>query len=614
MTAPPAGSSNYACHKPAPNSAARAWLARLRRSLPQPARSGLPSRAARWPLWTALAAAAAALLAAPPALAEIQQFCLLKDVKIETLRNAVRIRILTDGLVNIAAEWRDSFLYDRESGEWRAKGLTRMPLLLANVRGGASSVINVDVYPVSHIELAVPPGARESRGLIMTLVLFKPGYIAAVKIDDFVIQEGTVKPQKKGALPVFFVKSTSGQELIITVMSDRPNEPEPRRPQYKPAPEQLDLEIRDGLVHLRCVNVPIHKVFEEIGRLAGIRVFVDGRVDRRCTANLPGLPPADAIRALADAYALGVRRGAGAFYISRGLADDAAAYWTAAVQVVPLRYLDPEDVRLMLPDLVLDYVRPSPRSNAVIVTGPPELAAHIAQQIRALDKPALTCWARAWVLGIAGTRQDIRNLSFEISGGTTSGQWDSSGNLFIGICPTTPRRVFAALNAMENRVRYNVQAVPEIQVLNGHWALLQLGEREYFWRTVAPAWGAMEFILDTVETGVRLGFKPWAASEIVRARVIIEASSLSGRSSLGPLVMRRSLHTTLYLESGEMILAGAASLDRALASRLRPLLPLARGLRADRVEEQVWILLQGGVGQLPANSTPRRAHAQQQEG
>ncbi|HOM73046.1 MAG TPA: hypothetical protein PLP86_12445, partial [Armatimonadota bacterium] len=84
------------------------------------------------------------------------------------MSNAVRITITADGVISYYFNNLDYIDWDAyEKNGWRytpdiLKSTRKLRLRLYNARSQVGSFANVGKYPVSHVELSVPPGNSSS--------------------------------------------------------------------------------------------------------------------------------------------------------------------------------------------------------------------------------------------------------------------------------------------------------------------------------------------------------------------------------------------------------------------------------------------------------------------
>lgn len=546
-------------------------------------------------------------LLAPPAGAQLLEFCQLTHVKIKHLPNGVSIRLVADGVIKVA--W-DPLTYWRqeESGEWVRKRMRRFPFLLQNVRGAPASTVPVGIYPVSHLEFAVPPGARESVGLICTIVLYKPGSIGFWSDISRDRRRGLERDRNVAPIRVDLEPSRTRRELLIFVTSDRPYEPPPQRQKKITAAPGLEVRWLDGRLWVSSVNADLHELIERVSFVAGVPVFLDDQVQRRASLQLDGVTLDEFLSSVAAAYGLCLTQTEGAYFITAGVPDSAAAFWASQVKRIPLHHISPESALYSLPDILLKYVHAHPEANSLVVAGPAPLVDKVARDVAELDKPVWYTRLRTWVIECTGTAEQLQEIQWSLSGGTTSAEMNSHGSLSLSVAGARPRELLVRLSALRTKGLAKVRACPSIAIANGQWGELFVGEKQHFWRIV-PLWrGRQEIRLTTAEAGIRLACRPHTGGGPVTMLMVLQSDSFVSRT-LPPAVERRRLVTTLRIGPGDSVIAGGMSVEYQAAQVRRPwprqvwpnLGALATGRSRHRLTRQMWIILEARArqGEVP---------------
>lgn len=538
------------------------------------------------------------LLTSAVAFGQREDFVELQKVEVEELSNAVRLRLTADGVLQV---WASSYWAygrtlwgllagvdepDPEPGPHR-----RISFILANVRSGAPSVAQVAQYPVSHLEFSSVPWGQGSL-LICTLVLYKPGYLTVIETEG---QEQDLGHQEYDGPQVMIETTKKQTELLITVLSDRPKEPLPERPTVEPAPSQLEVSGEIESLSLHAVNADIHLLLARVSRLAQVQVYVDDKVDLEVTAHLERVPLARLLETLVIGYGLSLHREGGAYFMSLSQADTAVPFWTSETRSVPLRYLPCEQALLLLPDVVLSYVRSHEEGNALVMNGPPALLDRIERDLRVIDQPAYHCRLRAWVVSGRGVAERLQEITARARGGTTAWEGDSAGQVRIEVDERRPRELLGSLRRLATRQRLRIKALPAVQVKNGQLARLFVGEKIYYWKLTGQR---QEMTLGSVEAGSELQIEPLTGGEWITASVKVNSSFLGKTSRLGPLILRRAAEGTVRLRSGDTVIIGGMRLIDRTKGR-RKTAALLAGRYDYEGEQEVWVLLQARASLAP---------------
>jgi len=545
--------------------------------------------------FTLLMLVALVLLAPAVVLGQREDFVELEKVEVEELSNAVRLRLTADGVLQIWAEtyWAYgrtlwgllSGVDERETGPDR-----RISFILANLRGGAPPVVQVAKYPVSHLEFSLVPWGQDAL-LICTLVLYRPGYLTVVQTEGSMGPDLSQEQEYDG--PQVMLQTTKGQnELLITVLSDRPKEPPPERPEVEPVPAQLEVSGGADGLSVHAINADMHLLLERVSRLAQVQVYLDDKVDLAVTAHLESVPLERFLQTLIVGYGLSLRREGGTYFVSLSQAETAVPFWTAETRSVPLQYLSAAEAVLLLPDVLLSYMRANEEGNALVMNGPSLLLDRIERDLRVIDRPAYHCRLRAWVVSGRDVAERLQELAGRASGGTTAWQADSSGQVRIEVDERRAHQLVTSLRRLATRQQLHMEALPVVQVKNGHQARLFVGEKIYWVRDTG---------LDSVEAGSELEIEPLTAGDWITASIKINSSFLGETNDLGPLILRRAAEGTVCLRSGDTIIIGGLRLIES-SKEQRKTAMLVTGRYDYEGEQEVWVIVQARASLAPLKS------------
>ncbi|MCD6351746.1 MAG: hypothetical protein J7M26_06475 [Armatimonadetes bacterium] len=537
--------------------------------------------------------------------AQLLEFCHLTDVKVEPRPNGVRIRLVADGVIKPSWNMGNFWQQDTE-GQWHRRKMRRFTFLLRNVRGAPASMISIARYPVSHLEFEVPPGARESVGLICTLVLYKDGVIGEWRRhpDDQNRGRADEIDAGDGPIRVDVEASRSRSQLLIFVTTDRPYEAEPKRQEKILAPEHLEVTVAGDVLYVDAVNADLHELLRQTAVLTGLPIYVDDEVERRCSIQLEGVRLREFLRALEVGYGLSVSElsadaSGKAYFVTDGAPDTGAAFQTSRTAHIPLRYITAESAFYALPDCVWTYVRPDQGTNSLVVTGSEDIISKVARDVAALDKPVWHTSLRAWVVEMTRQNERTRDASLFLAGGTAQGTLSSDGTLSVSVNDAKPHDVLARLRDLRKRGLVKIKAMPSIAVANGQWGALFSGERQYFWRLTNTYRGQQEVRVVSVEVGTRLACHPTTSGGVVRLQMLLENNNLVSAGA-EPTVSTKRVWTTLLVPSGKTVVAGGLKLAERGKERRTPffarfgpgLSDIFAGRTEARREREVWILLQ----------------------
>ncbi|MHC4540536.1 MAG: hypothetical protein ACYS74_12250, partial [Planctomycetota bacterium] len=82
-------------------------------------------------------------------------YCSCVEVEKMQLANAAIVTVKADGLLKTTADRMD-FLEENEPGEYDTRAITRLPIRLENARSELGSFVDINLYPISHLEIVIP--------------------------------------------------------------------------------------------------------------------------------------------------------------------------------------------------------------------------------------------------------------------------------------------------------------------------------------------------------------------------------------------------------------------------------------------------------------------------
>ncbi len=526
------------------------------------------------------------LLAPAVVFGQREDFVELEKVEVEEVSNAVRLRLTADGVlqVNASTYWAyGRTLWGLLSGvgdEPEAGPDRRISFMLPNVRSGAAPAVQVAKYPVSHLEFSLMPGARGGVGFLCTVVLYRPGYLTVIDTGGRA-RDLSYEQEYNG--PQVMLQTTRGQnELLITVLSDRPKEPPPERPVVAPAPAHLEVSGGADGLSVHAVNADMHLLLERVSRLAQVQVYLDDKVDIQVTTHLESVPLERFLQTLVLGYGLSLRREGDTYFVSLSQVETAVPFWAAETRSVPLRYLSAAEAVLLLPDVLLSYIRANEEGNALVMNGPSLLLDRIERDLRVIDRPAYHCRLRAWVVSGRDVAERLEEITGRASGGTTAWQADSSGQVRIEVAERRAYELVTSLRRLATRRQLHMKALPVVQVKNGQQARLFVGEKIYW---------VQQSGLASMEAGAELEIEPLTAGDWITASVKVNSSFLGETNDLGPLVFRRAAEGMVRLRSGDTIIIGGLRLVERSKERRKTAM-LLEGRYSYEEEQEVWVLLQ----------------------
>jgi type II secretory pathway component GspD/PulD (secretin) len=490
------------------------------------------------PRLSAVILLAAGVSRAVPSQAQARSYTTIKSVKTNALSNGVQITILADGIL----QYRD------EDADGRTMGLT-----FPDARNGTGkNFINLNSYPVSHLQIATPQGAQNGIGLRLTI-----NNLAETHAN--------------------FTKTPDGQGVLITVQSDRTipssrggGDGAPDAAKADADDKAASVKYAGGKLSLRAVKADIHELMGAIALKSGLAVAVDDAVDRKISLNLEGVDPASAVRTIAAAYGLALSPINGIIMLSEGVPTDLATYRSSETQSFRMQNTQAGTASGLLPNFLYSYVKVNAEQNAVVVTAPSQMLAKIGADLRKVDVPS----PQILIEAIAVELSDTTDLDIGLRlGNPNPGQFASldpgAGSITYNTIGTLPREFQATLRALELKGKARVRARPQMVVVNGGDANLFIGSQRFILTQFNQS-GQTQNRIQPVDVGVKLYVKPLTGGNgEITTRIAPEVSNIT-ELDLGtglPVLSTRRSDTTVRVKDGETIAIGGLTLDQEQTRR-----------------------------------------------
>jgi hypothetical protein len=490
------------------------------------------------------------------------------EVEKKQLSNAAIVTIKANGLIRTTANQMD-FVQEDEPGEYETKPLKRLPIRIENARSELGSFVDINLYPISHIEIAIPPDAQEGIGLELTIVLFTPGYARRIDLTTFEHYGSLSYSESRGArdVPVEILMSADQRSIIIIARSDRYIDVERREPQRIRQPRaRLGVGYENGLLNVHAVSVTATQLLDEIGIQTGKKISLAEDSPAIASMHLERMPFEDVLDSIARIYGLVVGRIDGGYAFAPGWPTSGAPYNFAVQRMFPMRYLRAEEAADLLPNALDRYTHVDRDHNAIVATGSPELVEKIGADLALIDKPSPLIEVEAVVVDTARDYDLIRELNLQITDGTTSLAWaPSTGDITFRIISDPVQRLRASLSALEQKGTVNTYARARVTAFNGEYTRLFSGMLQYFPSKTSPWRGQrQEVTLRRAEVGVRLSgwFYTGGAGPIL-SRMYLLANNIVSVSPDGlPFVTTRDTRTFLRLTDGDTVYVGGLTVSQ----------------------------------------------------
>lgn len=520
----------------------------------------------------ALMGACGALSPGAPAQRRERAYCNLTAIESERLPNAVKIVLRSDGLMAPDIQSRDLFNVDAaRMGRWDRMGkrITVIPIRIMNARSQVGSIVNVGVYPVSHVEISVPQEAAEGIGVDVRIVLFQPAMTREVRLTN---DRWNYSPANEPPPFISIEQSQDRRSILVIVTSDRRTPERPvRREPAPPDRAEVYAAFLNGNLSLYAVDAPLQEVLAAIGKAAGRTILAAPGVERAVTACLDGVPLADALDALSTTYGLSLRETATATYAFDAAVQEPAASRETAFEEIPVHYLTAIAARNCLPDFLLEHVRVDEGRNSLTVSGSPQLVRKVREDIRRLDQPVPM--VRVQVLAVEWQRGEdllsMLNLSGRWRGGALS--LGDGGDVTYDVVPVEPGDLQVRLTQLFTNRRVRLRGETSATVLAGRSARLAVGSQKRMATQYFDFWqDRLETRIITVQYGTTVAVTPIIVTpDSVTLSVRCEVSDIveTDRATGNPTLAQQLSETTIRVGPGDTLYIGGLSLSDSTTRR-----------------------------------------------
>jgi len=490
-------------------------------------------------------------------------YCNITEIKHQQLSNGVQLSVKADGVLEV------------EGDAWQGGRGREIRIRFANAKSLVEkNFLDISAYPVSHLQLCVPQGAREGVGIEMTVACYAESQFEA-------------RP------------STDRTSYLITIYSERTLEKGAKKEAAKPAKEEKEIavEVEGDLLTVRCLKAGIHELLGRIGEKTGINLALDDAVRREVSLSLVKMPADAVLRAIASAYGLALTQEDGVYMLSEGVPTDLSSYRLSGTASFPLRYTRASEASGLLPTFLYSYLHVNQPQNAVVVTAPTQMLEKIEGDLSKIDLAPPQILVEALAVEFASTR-DLDEV-VEIRAGDVTGLTDSelqafslsrTGEVRYSTLKQLPTDFEARLQSLAAKGRAHIHAAPRMAVMNGYTANFFVGLRRFI-RVQFIVGGLTQEQIQGVDVGVKLSVTPWTGgNQEITVQVAPQVSNVSEvdlQTGL-PVLATRSASTKVRVKEGETILIGGLTQEQAFATRSRiPLLgdlPIIGGLFRSRTE------------------------------
>ncbi len=511
--------------------------------------------------------------------AQGQAYCQINQVEVQRLSNGVQVTIRADGAMYV--DLSPSRFFNLEAfhtgrGDWR-KPTRVLEFFISNGRTQIGNFVEIGVYPVSHIEMSVPPEAPEGIGIELRVVLYAEGTpwrLISGRHEEY------TKPLSQTPAPAVSIQMSPDQtSLILVVTSDRRIPPPFVRPAPpENAPRSLRVVSEAGRVSLYALNADLQAVIQHIRQATGEAVFVSEGLSRTVSASLVDMSLHEVLNALAVAYGLTWTQRDSAYWLSEGDLRDVPTYEQTTMQVIPVRHMSALTLRNCLPDSLLKYVRVDPNQNALVVAGPEWFIQKVKHDVARLDRPPIQLEVELNLYEVGDTRSARQVWRALLSNDSQAYGLDKEvGELGYLFFPEEPSTTKIELQSLLQQIKARFVSQSVQRVLMGQPATLFLGQQRTL-KTLRFDPYLYEFVEDVmpVDIGITISAEPLSAGhDSATLRLTTEFSNIV-ELEVGtglPTLSTRFLRSVLRVPYHQAVLVGGFTTEQYdLRRRAVPLL------------------------------------------
>jgi type II secretory pathway component GspD/PulD (secretin) len=514
-------------------------------------------------------------------------FANLTGIEVQQLSNAVRIVLNADGIINVHfndREWIDWAATNNGPFENGIKFVNSIRFRLDNLRSKTGSFFDVGQYPVSHVEVGIPPTAPEGVGLDVNIVLYTGARLNSLRLNSERMDWWGAFPA-----PSFEIRQSDDQRsIIVTVRSNRQAlTPEMRRTDAEAGQlsHELSVATAEHGFTLHALNADLPSLSQELTRISGANIGVADGVRRYVSLYLEDLPLTSILRLLAATYGLSLTQDPGRFTLAEGNVVGNASFSGAVTQALPCVHIPATQAAELLPDFLRRYLRPDPASNTLVVSGPEALVSKVREDLAKLDHEPLQLEVEMIVVEYSRSYDLLHNLGLSIAAPGWSLATDPlKGDLSFSTLGARPTNFSARLEALETQGSLRITARGRGTCLNGGRVEVFSGATRLIQVTQNTFDGPIGLALN-VDVGTRIHCHPQSVDgKVITVRLEPQVNTLAGLDPTThmPEIIRREARGSVRFNAGDLVYVGGLANDSESVRRWRvPLLgslPLIGGL------------------------------------
>lgn len=322
---------------------------------------------------------------------------------------------------------------------------------------------------------------------------------------------------------------------------------------------ELAISVSDGLVSIDVRQADLAEVLYTISRLADINIVLFGGIRDVVDLKIDDVPVEEAI----DIILSGTRF---SYAISNGvyLVGDKSSTISSTIittnKLIPLEYLEVEKVPQLLPhNFPPANIKVFTEKNSLLVTGTPSEIEYIEDFIKKIDIKIPLIVVDALILELNKRDEKDPKLELEISDKEGNSILNSIfGSFSYKSVMELPADFYIRINNLVKNDLATIKARPNITVLNGQQASIDVGTVHYYKVVRRDSEGREEVTYDSVTGGISLQVTPWVSSSgEITLKLKPTVSNIELVPAEGPPpVTRRTVDTTIRVKDGQTIVIG----------------------------------------------------------
>ena len=543
-------------------------------------------------------------------------FLTVTGIKVIRLRNAVQVRIETDGSPKFGTDLRD--FVDFDAG-FAPKPTQSLRIRIVGARARLPGFVPIDAYPFDGA--IITPGRSDFQNPFFSNGAYaQPEPRVDIELrfaTPVVAQQFAVNPGDDGirfgqyADPLEFKvePSRDGRAIVITVIPDRSDLNGAAALDRSPVESRnhgLTFGKRkDGTFRVLALHAPLRQVLVGAAQVSGIAFAARPDVaDLDVTLNLPNATPKALLEALQTGYNVGALVENDGIVVGRG--DE-----FLQAQRFALNNLAPDATRLLFPDFLLPYLRPDRQNNAIVATGTPAVLRRVAADLKKLDQPRAQFEIEAQIWELSATRDVNYALQLTRSVGRDRQTFDfASGQTSVTVQSGQTDQLQARLDALVSRGRGRLRAAPRVTVVAGERGSIFLGQTRYV--LVLQQRGRQQVSqalplqigaqLDVTPRGDLAPGDPIALDIAPRVSTVDALESGTGLPTIG----LREITSSLVIDATQSVIVAGLSADLDFETTGTSL-KIVPSRRASRTAQQLIVLIKARrvIAQNPAPKIAR---------